>query len=134
MFRKVDLVMIAATLGVIAYTYTVKSQTKDLKSELLSLQDEVREEEHAIAILRADRSLLTSPQRVQSLVEVFSGELELVPIDIRRYVAIADIPMRPEKVEPEIDIDTLLSRIAGGEDAAIITGSVPAPAPGQDRP
>ena len=131
MFRKTDIAMIVVALGVVGYTYTTKSETKDLRAELADVQSAILEEEHAIAILRADWSLLTSPQRVQSLVTVFADQLDLVPNDPSRFVALEDIPMRPQQSEPEVDIDTLLARIAGGEDAAITTGSI-APSEPQD--
>lgn len=127
MFRTADLVLIAATLGVVAYTYAVKSDTKQMHRELANVQEQIKSEEQSIAILRADWSLLTNPQRIQSLVEVYADQLDLTEGNAKRFVAIEDIPMRPAPVAPELNIDDLLARIAANDDAAIATGSILAP-------
>lgn len=124
MFRTADLVLIAATLGVVAYTYAVKSDTKSIRSELANVQEQIKSEEQSIAILRADWSLLTNPQRIQSLVEVYADQLDLTEGGAKRFIAIDDIPMRPAPVVPELDIDDLLARIAAQDDPAIATGSI----------
>ena len=124
MFRRTDIILIAGAIAMAAYTYSVKTETKGLRHELAAVNDEIAKEENAIRILRADWSLLTSPQRIQTLVGVYAGQLDLEPGDPKRSIAIADIPMRPAPVEPELDIDTLLARISSGTTDPMMTGSV----------
>lgn len=124
MFRRTDIIMIAGAVAMAGYTYAIKSDTKQKRQTLAAVQEEIASEENAIQILRADWSLLTSPQRIQSLVGVYADQLNLTPADARREVAIEDIPMRPAPVVPEMDIDQLLARIASSNPDAMTTGSI----------
>jgi hypothetical protein len=125
MFRRTDLIMIAAMIGVVTYTYTVKNNTKHSAAELAKLQRQVAAELNAIDVLHADWSVLTSPARIQDLVAVHSGQLGLEPLQPKRFVALSDIPMRPEPA-PVADIDDILARFGDGTDG-LTTGSVGAP-------
>ena len=74
-----------------------------------------------IAAMKADWSLLTQPARLQRLVEAYSGELGLVPLEPTQIGTLAELPQRP------LDIETLIGEdvgaMASARDAAT-TGSV----------
>ncbi len=123
MFRRTDLIMIAAMICVVTYTYSVKTGTKNVAGQLAAIQRETGSEINAIDLLNADWEVLTAPKRIQSLVNVYQAELNLVPIDARRLIAISDIPVRPAAVEPETSIDDILAQF-GNADAALTTGSI----------
>jgi hypothetical protein len=83
MFRRTDIAMIALMIGVVTYTYTVKNGTKHASADLAKLQRQVEIELNAIDVLNADWSVLTSPARIQNLVEVHNAQLGLHPLDPR---------------------------------------------------
>ena len=123
MFRRTDIAMIAAMIAVVTYTYSVKTGTKDVAEQLAAIQRETESEINAIDLLNADWEVLTAPKRIQSLVNVYQGDLNLVPTDAKHIIAIADIPMRPVAAEPETSIDDILAQY-GEADAALTTGSI----------
>jgi hypothetical protein len=123
MFRRTDIAMIAAMIAVVTYTYSVKTGTKEVAEQLAAIQRETESEINAIDLLNADWEVLTAPKRIQSLVNVYQGDLNLVPTDAHRIIAIADIPMRPVAAEPETSIDDILAQY-GEADAALTTGGI----------
>ena len=123
MFRRTDIAMIAAMIAVVTYTYSVKTGTKDVAEQLATIQRETEAEINAIDLLNADWEVLTAPKRIQSLVNVYQGDLNLVPTDAKRIIAIADIPMRPVVAESETSIDDILAQY-GEADATLTTGSI----------
>jgi hypothetical protein len=123
MFRRTDIAMIAAMIAVVTYTYSVKTGTKEVAEQLAAIQRETESEINAIDLLNADWEVLTAPKRIQSLVNVYQGDLNLVATDAHRIIAIADIPMRPMAAEPETSIDDILAQY-GEADAALTTGSI----------
>jgi hypothetical protein len=136
MFRRTDIAMIAAMIAVVTYTYSVKTGTKDVAGQLAAIQRETESEINAIDLLNADWAVLTTPARIQSLVNVYQGDLNLVPTDAHRIIAISDIPMRPVAAEPETSIDEILAQF-GDADASLTTGSIGAAAiaePPQEGP
>jgi hypothetical protein len=123
MFRRTDIAMIAAMIAVVTYTYSVKTGTKEVAEQLAAIQRETESEINAIDLLNADWEVLTAPKRIQSLVNVYQADLNLVPTEAHRLIAISDIPMRPIIAEPETSIDDILAQYGEG-DAALTTGSI----------
>ena len=123
MFRRTDIAMIAAMIAVVTYTYSVKTGTKEVAEQLAAIQRETESEINAIDLLNADWEVLTAPKRIQSLVDVYQGDLNLVPTEAHRLIAINDIPMRPIVAAPETSIDDILAQY-GDADASLSTGSI----------
>jgi hypothetical protein len=123
MFRRTDIAMIAAMIAVVTYTYSVKTGTKKVAEQLAAINRETESEINAIDLLNADWEVLTAPKRIQSLVNVYQADLNLVATDAHRLIAITDIPMRPVIAEPETSIDEILAQF-GEADAALTTGSI----------
>lgn len=123
MFRRTDIAMIAVMIAVVGYTYSVKTGTKEVAEQLAAIQRETESEINAIDLLNADWEVLTAPKRIQTLVDVYQDDLNLVPTDAKRLIAITDIPMRPVAAEPETSIDDILAQF-GEADAGLTTGSI----------
>ena len=123
MFRRTDIAMIAAMIAVVTYTYSVKTGTKEVAEQLAAIQRETESEINAIDLLNADWEVLTAPKRIQSLVNVYQANLNLVPTEAHRLIAISDIPMRPIVAEPETSIDDILAQY-GNVDTGLSTGSI----------
>ena len=68
MFRRTDMLLIAAMIGVVSYTYSVKTGTKDIASELASVRQQIAVERNAIDLLKAKhaaRSTVVTPPASQ---------------------------------------------------------------------
>ncbi|MGL4405480.1 MAG: cell division protein FtsL [Notoacmeibacter sp.] len=128
MFRRTDIAMIAAMIAVVGYTYSVKTGTKEVAEQLAAINRETEAEINAIDLLNADWEVLTAPKRIQSLVTIYQSDLNLVPIDAKRLIAINDIPMRPDVPAPETSIDDILAQF-GDADLGLTTGSIKKPTP-----
>jgi hypothetical protein len=114
-FRTTDIVLIAVMISAAAFTYKTKHDAESRYAEVRRLETQIRLQENAIDVLRADWSLLTQPSRLQRFAERFEDELELVPLDPKQIGGFGEIPMR------EFGIEDLLGRssdsVAEGEAA-----------------
>jgi hypothetical protein len=113
MFRRTDLALIAAMIGVVTYTYSVKNDTKHAAKELAAVERRIDVELNAIDVLTADWAVLTAPSRIQQLATIHAAELNLEGLAAERIVSIDAIPMRPEPA-PLSDIDAVLARFGDG--------------------
>lgn len=127
MVRTLDFIMIAALIGTAGYTFKVKHDAEQAAARVETLETRLRLEREAIDILKADWSLLTSPDRLEKLVERHKEELGLEPASPRQIVTIDKIPEKLPELAPidgeELPVD---GRAAStGDDT--VTGSIAAP-------
>jgi hypothetical protein len=94
------LIMIAALIGTAGYTFKIKHDAEQAAARVETLETRMRLEREAIDILKADWSLLTSPDRLEKLVERHKEELGLEPATPRQIVTIDKIPQRPPELAP----------------------------------
>jgi hypothetical protein len=64
-FRTTDIVLIAVMISAAAFTYKTKHDAEIRYSEIRRLETQIRVQEDAVNVLRADWSLLTQPSRLQ---------------------------------------------------------------------
>lgn len=102
MLRTLDIVMIGALIATAGYTFKIKHDAEQSVARVEKLETRIRLEKEAIDILKADWSLLTSPDRLARLVERHAGELQIEPLAPAQIGAIADAP-EPPPVLPPID-------------------------------
>ncbi|MBV2143939.1 hypothetical protein KUG47_10580 [Falsochrobactrum sp. TDYN1] len=126
MLRTFELIMIAAMLVAATITYTIKYDAERQIAVIAKMKRQIGSERDTITLLRADWALMTQPGRLQSLVGVYSQELNLEPIEAEQLAkGVEDIPER----EPD-DIEKLISGsdelVASGvlEPDAVTTGSI----------
>jgi hypothetical protein len=133
MVRTLDLIMIAALIGTAGYTFKIKHDAEQAAARVETLETRMRLEREAIDILRADWSLLTSPDRLEKLVERHKEELGLEPATPRQIVTIDKIPQRPPELAP-IDGEDLPEdgREASTGDGTV-TGSIARPDTADDE-
>lgn len=60
-----------------ALVYRVKYDAEQMETHLVFLQNKIQTTQDAVALLRAEWSVLTQPDRLQSLVDQYHAELEL---------------------------------------------------------
>ncbi|HEU4987624.1 MAG TPA: hypothetical protein VFT89_11235 [Rhizobiaceae bacterium] len=123
MFRTTDMVLIAVMLSAAAFTYKIKGDAETKLAEIRKLETAIRLEEDTIDVLKADWSLLTQPARLQRLTEIYSSQLELVPVEAQQIVEIEDLPMAPPLQIEDRSSEPLGGMADSGQDP-VVTGGV----------
>lgn len=95
MIRLSHIVAIAALIGSAGYAYSIKYESIIAAEQLARLQAEVDREREAIAVLRAEWTLLNRPDRVQALADRHLDDI--VEMDPRRITRFSDLPARGER-------------------------------------
>lgn len=121
LLRTTDMLFVCAVIAAAAFTYKAKYDAEGQLAELRRVEADIKLEKETIAVMKADWSLLTQPSRLQRLVEAYSSELGLVPLEPTQIGTLAELPQRP------LDIETLIGDDVGAMAAArdtATTGSV----------
>src|SRR5690606_34252018 len=113
----------AVMLSAAAFTYKIKADAEAKLAEIRKLETAIRLEEDTIDVLKADWSLLTQPARLQRLTEVYSSQLELVPVEAQQIVEIEDLPMPPPLQIDDRSSEPLGGMADSGQDP-VVTGGV----------
>lgn len=99
MFRTSDIVLIAVMVAAAAMTYTIKRNAEVQMATVHKLKAQIHTEEDTIDLLKADWSLLTQPERLQKLTELYQPQLELAPVSARQIVGLDALPPRVLTIE-----------------------------------
>jgi hypothetical protein len=111
MLRRIfNLVLLVAMLIGAAITYDMKHKAEMAADRVAKLQADIAKQKDAIALLRAEWSLLTQPARLQDVVEKYSTYFKLEPFSPKQLATIDEIPLRP--VPQMSPIDTEIARSA----------------------
>jgi hypothetical protein len=129
--RIIHFLVIGVLVFAAAYVYRIKMESTSRTERVLRLNAEIREQRDAIATLRAEWARLDAPLRLQGLAD---RHLELKPINASQYDQLKNLPERPPNfARPGDPIGAMISTIEATSDAETVTGSVPAPAPGDQQ-
>jgi hypothetical protein len=138
MLRTLDIVMIGALIAGAGWTFKVKHDAEQAVARVETLETRIRLEREAIEILKADWSLLTSPDRLEVLLTRYKEELGLENAQPRQIVPLDKVPEKQPEILLPLDapVDGAgeadgSSRAQYGTDPATITGSVADP--GQEK-
>ena len=128
MFRTLDVVMIAVMTAAATVTYSIKHQADNKLEEVRKLDAEIKLEEDTIDLLKADWALLTQPNRLERLVQIFESDLKLVPTESTQLAQPNELPMPVAELpalpaEKDDKVAKAKKTPASGTDA-IQTGSV----------
>ncbi|OJF97311.1 cell division protein FtsL [Pararhizobium antarcticum] len=93
MLRSFDIVLIVVMTAAATVTYTIKHRAENKLEEVRKLDAEIRLEEDTIDLLRADWALLTQPNRLERLVDVYGKDLQLVPTLSTQLSQPEELPM-----------------------------------------
>lgn len=119
MFRRIfNFVLLAAMIIGAAVVYDMKHKAEMAADRVAHLQSEIAKEKDAIALLRAEWSLLTQPSRLQDVVDKYADHFKLQPFSPSQIASIDDIPLKPVgPPQPATDV-------IAGQISAETTGSV----------
>jgi hypothetical protein len=98
MLRPFDFLMIGAMLAAATVTYQIKHTTDNKAAEVRRLEAEIKLEKDTIDLLKADRALLTQPNRLERLVQTYAAELQLVPTEPTQLARPMELPMPKDQV------------------------------------
>jgi cell division protein FtsL len=98
--RIINVLAICLLIGAAVYVYNIKYQATWQAEEVARLERQIAREKTSIAVLNAEWAHLLRPDRIQLLTE---KNLSLKPADSRQRIALAAIPMRPERVDSIAD-------------------------------
>jgi Predicted secreted (periplasmic) protein len=108
MLRTIDLIMIGAMVVAATVTYQIKHHAEDKLEDVRRLEAEIRLERDTIDLLKADWALLTQPNRLERLVEVYGEELKLQPTEPTQLARPMELPMlRSQLPQPEVAEDEI---------------------------
>ncbi len=96
MLRSLDFLMIVALIAGAAWTFKIKADSEAALQRATVLERQIELEREAIDLLRADWSLLTSPDRLQKLVDHYRDELQLEPVTAGDIGKADEIPLRQQ--------------------------------------
>jgi cell division protein FtsL len=98
--RIINVLAIILLIGAAVYVYNIKYQATWQAEEVARLERQIAREKTSIAVLNAEWAHLLRPDRIQLLTE---KNLDLKAADSRQRIALAAIPMRPERVDAIAD-------------------------------
>ncbi|PNG27560.1 cell division protein FtsL [Methylocella silvestris] len=94
MVRILNVLAVFALIGSAIYAYSIKYETIFHAERIVKLKHEIKKEQDQIAMLKAEWSHLTRPERVQALADKF---LDLQPLGLRQIVSADALPARGAK-------------------------------------
>ena len=117
MGRVFNLVLLSAMIIGAVVTYNMKHKTEIAADKLARLQAAIAREKNELTVLKAEWSMLTQPDRLQSVVEKHADYFQLAPFVPEQVATIDEIPLRPLGVYG--NASQTLARIAAGDLSAI---------------
>ncbi len=94
MLRTIDIILIAAMLVAATVTYKIKHDAEKQVVEIKKIQRQIAFEKDTINLLKADWSLMTQPNRLQRLADIYQAQLKLAPVDVTQIGLFDDLPMK----------------------------------------
>jgi cell division protein FtsL len=91
MLRFVNICLVLGLVALAYVIYQVKYETRALDAQIASLNKQIEEERDAIAVLRAEWSLLNRPERIERLAKKY---LKLAPAKPSQLVTVETVTDR----------------------------------------
>jgi cell division protein FtsL len=131
MMRILNVLVIGALVAAAAYVYKVKFESTREAERLAKLRTEIRQEQDAIASLRAEWSKLDTPARIQELAKRHLSTMK--PVDPRQIDTLRNLPERPPDLVPPDAADPIGSLLENPEVVEVPTTSSISAAPRPKR-
>jgi hypothetical protein len=113
MFRRIfNFVLLAAMIVGAAIVYNMKHEAEVAADKVARLQAEIAREKDAVALLRAEWSVLTQPARLQDVVTKYADHFQLQPFSPKQMATIDEIPLKPVP-PPQPATDVIAGAISG---------------------
>ena len=103
MMRTIDIILLAVLIGVVSWTFQVKHESQEALERVSELEKQIAAERIEIDLLKSDWSLLTSPARLQKLVERYAEQLGLEPMAASQMSNESELPAIRQPNLPDSD-------------------------------
>jgi cell division protein FtsL len=113
MGRIINAVLLMAMIVGVVVTYNMKHQAELAAAAVARLQAEVTAEKQAIALLKAEWSMLTQPGRLQTVIERHNDYFKLAPFSPDQLATVEEIEIKP--IQYDKDASEILARLAASE-------------------
>ena len=124
MMRILNILVIGALVAAAAYVYKIKFESTRQAERLARLRMEIRQEQDAIAVLRAEWSKLDTPARIQELAKRHLTTLR--PVEPRQFDTLRNLPERPPDLVPPDAVDPIGSLLENPDMGEVPTSGIPA--------
>src|SRR5258705_6221419 len=124
MMRILNILVIGALVAAAAYVYKIKFESTRQAERIAKLRMEIRQEQDAIAVLRAEWSNLDTPARIQELAKRHLSTLK--PIDPRQFDTLRNLPERTPDLVPPDAADPIGSLLENPDVIEVPTSSISA--------
>lgn len=125
MLRTFDLILIGAMAAAATVTYQIKHNTDEKVQDLRRIETEIKLEKDTIELLQADWALLTQPNRLEKLTNVYHDELQLQQTDPNQLARVNELPMLKSQVPaPQVAAGVPMPKPTDKPTDQIKTGSV----------
>lgn len=91
MLRFLTITIFVVTLGMAGVLYKIKYDTRSLQLETVQLQQKIAVERQQLAVLKAEWSILTQPQRIEALAK----SIGLKPLSPKQIISFRDLDNLP---------------------------------------
>ncbi len=88
MLRTFDIILIGLMIAAASITYKIKHDAEKQMNQVTKLERMISDQNDTIDLLKAGRSLLTQPNRLQKLIETFQGQLDLQLVEANQIIDI----------------------------------------------
>jgi cell division protein FtsL len=101
MLRFINICLVLGLVALACVIYQVKYQAKGIDAEIRTLNGQIDEERDAIAVLRAEWSLLNRPERIERLAQKHLKLAPAKPVQIVTLDKVTDRDFDPERLKRE---------------------------------
>lgn len=117
MLKTFDIILIGIMTATATVTYTIKHRAELKLEEVHRLEAEIKLEKDTIDLLQADWALVTQPNRLEKLANVYNSELKLEPTASTSLAHSNELPMLRSQLPPP-DVADKDGAVAKGSGAA----------------
>lgn len=133
MLRFINICLVLGLVALACVIYQVKYQARGLDADIRALTKDIDEERDAIAVLRAEWSLLNRPERIERLAQKYLKLAPAKPVQIVTLDRVTERDFDPARFERAAPVQAQDAAPAAkpapaGEKSKVSIASVPAPA------
>lgn len=131
MLRFVNICLVLGLVALAYVIYQVKYETRGLDAEIASLSRKIDEERDAIAVLRAEWSLLNRPERIERLAKKYLKLAPAKPVQLLTVDTVMDRDFDRSRLEVVVPVQAPAAKSTkpAGRAAAAETATAASPWP-----
>lgn len=100
MNRIINVVLVMMMIAGAAVTYEMKHRAGVAAQRVARLHAVIGKEKEAIALLKAEWSLLSQPSRLQAVIVRYQDHFKLEPFSASQVATLDEIPLKPVDTKP----------------------------------